>query len=419
MSAEIKNLSVKLGEVTVQRSNREQQWESFREANDQRLANLEAGNRESDSRIQALTKDLETARAQNQVLETAREEQAKSHATKLKELSDASAKKWEAEIKKRLAEQKAEMSVDSLPTTSQMLRRFIQSQFTSIGIPEDDKSVDDVAREWNTLLDTAPTMRAGVEVPPGQYILTFVVSPFEVVMRQAADAIVAQIWLLTKSNPDVLLSIRHFAQRPDISASQLNVLQDILLTGISVIMEGAYCREVFGRILVAVHALGWLYIRVGALSDSVERKSVLINTWNELSAWLLSKKAASDILYQVSAATYNSFEATYGVSRGVLSVGPNKADWLGPSNSALEEGQSLVPDLAMHMAAWAVGDRVTIFSRADVFCVDYNAATCEIVLRFRESAVEICLCRQVGNMAPVVGWVQKLLGDDCFNIRRQ
>ena len=415
LSKSIAELSNRLSKSNTDFFDKQEEWSKSGAAKDRRVAELERASRDSKARIDSLTKDLNVARDGLTQLKKEKEEQATSHAKELKESSNASDKKCKTEIKKRLAEQKAELTVDSLPATSQMLRSFIHSQFTSIGISEDDNRIDDVAREWNALLDTTPTMRAGVEVPLGQYTLTFVVSPVEVVTMQAADAALAQIWLLLKSNPDVLLSIRHFALRSDVSASQLNVLQDILLKGIGVITEGAYCQEVFARILVAVHALGWLYVRVGALSDSVERRSALVNTWNHLSFWLLTKKAASEILYQVCVSTFGSFEARFGVSKGVLSIERDKADWLDSSNSALEGDQWLVADPAMHTAAWGVGGSMRVFGRADVRCVEFHLVTDELTLHFRGSDMEICLCRQTAHLAHIWGLVRNLMGDDsCF-----
>ena len=296
----------------------------------------------------------------------------------------------------------------------QTLQRYIESQLTNLGLPAATNLVASVASEWMALIDAAPTMLAGVEAPLGLYDLTFVLPPVERVTLDAPDAAVSQLWLLIKSNPDALLSIRHFARRPGVSARQLNVLQDVLIKGIRLIKQGAFRQEVFRHVLVAVHALGWLYIRVGALSDGVKRRSALIQTWNDLSAWLLNNNAASDILRQVCDATFQVFEANSGASEVVLSIECEVADSLNHGNSALEGEQFIAADHTMHMALWAVGQGLTIFSRTDVRCVDYNAALCEIVLRFRDSEVEICLCRQVDHMVHVAEWAQNLVGDEYF-----
>ena len=384
----------------------ERMLERNKECNSLILLNskLEREKLDSTKTIDSLTKELEAARGRTQALEREQEGQAASHTRQLEDLSNALDEKWRAEMEKRLAE----VSVNSLHTTSQTLRKYIQSQFNSLGISANDKSVDDVAREWIALVDATPTMRAGIKMPLGQYALTFVIPPTEIVTVQAADAAVAQIWLLIQSNPDVLLSIRHFATRPDVSPSQLNVLQDILLKGIRAIMEGACHQEVFGRLLVAVHALGWLYVRVRALTDSFERRSILIKTWNDLSDWLLTNQAISAVLYQACALTFNSFEADSGAFDEVLSVRADPKDRLDSSNSALEEGQWLVVDAAMHTAAWVVGDSVRIFSRADILCMDFDVGNRDMTLRFRDIEMEIHLGRQIS----ILDWFEKLIGDE-------
>ena len=214
-----------------------------------------------------------------------------------------------------------------------------------------------------------------------------------------------------------MLSIRHYACRPDLLAKQLHILQDALSTAIQVIVK-AKPQDVFAPAIVAIHAIGWLYCRADRLSDYVERRSGLVTMWNDLATWLLtnSPDVASRILHQACSITHAALKEDSRALAEVLGVGGDMTGILDSSNSGLESGQVMLPDRDMGKVAWYVGNEARIFDRGDVCHVGVDFGTGGIVLRFGgDIGIEICLCRRADQIGRVLQWVLNSLDSSCVN----
>lgn len=300
---------------------------------------------------------------------------------------------------------------------AQSLQQYVQSQFSLFGITAEDSILHDTVCNWNSLDTATPTTRAGIEDDIKHRNLTFVVPPTELVAVDAGDAAVAQIWLLVPSKLEVLLSVRHYACRPDLSAKQLHILQDALSKAIQVIVK-AKPQDVFAPAIVAIHAIGWLYVRVNRLSDHVERRCALVNMCDELSSWLFSNSigSTSRTLHNVCTATQGVLKEQCRTMGGMLDIGSDTTAILDSSNSALEPDQALLPDPDMGKVAWYVGNEARIFDRGDVCYVGVDLATGGMVLRFGgDVGIDICLCRRAEQVVDILQWVWNALDSRYVN----
>ena len=304
--------------------------------------------------------ELEKERTTHQ---EALQNEQKAHQQELKSLQDSH-------------QEQLQQLEDANTKACERLQRYIRSQFSLCGISADKSVQQNLVSKWIEL-DAAitPMIRAGVEDAIEHYNLTFIVPPVELVAVEAGDAAAAQMWLLVESKLEVLMSLRHFACRRDVSPKQLHILQDTLARAIRVITKAQF-EDVFAPVLVAIHGVGWLHARVQRLSDHVERTAALEDLWNDLSAWLLLSPLGrkSPIVKLLSAGPHDEVDSHN------MDDEPGRLD---SSNSALEPGQSLVPDPDLGRLAWVVGADVKVFGREDVRSVDYGVMTRDTVLHFK------------------------------------
>ena len=297
----------------------------------------------------------------------------------------------------------ANKSKDEWRKSSRTLQEYVQSQLSLLGISDTTIQCKTVSN-WRDLNAAKPAVRADVDDAINHYRLMFVVPPTELAAVETGDLAIANIWFLVQSRLEALLSIRHYACRPNLSPKQLAILQGALAKAIRVIVN-AKPQDVFAPAIVAIHAIGWLNARVQQLSDHEERTKALEKLWHDLLAWLNQSTLASEsrIIQLVCVGTPSGEDP------------PDATVCLDSSNSALEPNQWLLPDPDLGQFAWFVGGNVKLFGREDVRCVDFVVSSGEIVLHFKEVGSNVCLCRGKDYVTYIVHWVREMLGRGCLN----